>query len=95
MDVFFVILWIVSIVLCGVVASKKGRFVFGWVLLGFLLSFIALIIVLVISDLSDGVVQAKKAGRIQCPSCKEFIRPGASICPMCRTELTPWPPLGN
>lgn len=39
-------------VICAVLAERKGRSPFNWFVMGFLFSFLALILLLVMSDLS-------------------------------------------
>ena len=45
----FLILWLLFGIICGVVASRKGRSGFGWFFIGCLLGIFGLIWILVIS----------------------------------------------
>lgn len=99
---FWVVYAIVNILASigvAVAASRKGRSGAGFFFLSFFISFvIALIIVLVISptDQARLSVQAGnvgKVGPVQCPHCRELIRPDANVCKHCGKDVVPVLPL--
>ncbi len=91
----YVVVNLVASIFIGVAASGKGRSGAGFFFLSFFISFvIALIIVLVISptdqarlSVQDGNVG--KVGPVQCPHCKELIRPDANVCKHCGKAVDP------
>jgi hypothetical protein len=83
----------------AVAARQKGRSGAGFFFLSFFISFvIALIIVLVISPtdqerLSVQAGNVGKVGPVQCPHCRELIRPDANVCKHCGKDVVPVLPL--
>lgn len=93
----YLILWIAISALCGYYASQKGRDVVTWVVIGFLLSFIALIILwflppIGIDDTKSQEI-AKKFGVSakyrKCPECAELVQKEAIKCKHCQAKLQP------
>ena len=80
-------------VFCGigaaVVASNKGRNVFGWFLLGLFLGPIGFILSLVISkDTTNLETAAISSGTMRkCPFCAELVKAEAALCKHCGKEL--------
>ena len=67
------------------IASSKGRNFFLWWIYGACLFIVALIHSLVISKDMKAVAEEKKAqGYKECPFCKEYVKPGAVVCPLSR-----------
>ena len=48
-----IFIWIISGIICAVIANNKGRNVIGWFFIGFFLSIIGIVIALVVSDLKE------------------------------------------
>ena len=73
----------------AIIAASKGRSGFGFFIYALLIWPIALVHILVSASSAKGALKReKKEGRIECRYCAEFIRPGAKICPHCRSDLT-------
>jgi hypothetical protein len=60
--------------LCSAIANYKGRPVAQWFFWGFIGTFIAFICVCCKKNIS---------GLVECPNCKELIRPDATVCRFC------------
>ena len=92
MEIFLI--WIVIAIACAIVASSKGRSGFGWFILGFFLSVIALIIVAVLPSkvppptIAGGEVATPQT-HVRCPDCKELVRKDAVKCKHCGSALVP------
>ena len=70
------------------IASSKGRNFFLWWLYGACLFIVALIHSLVISKDMKAIAEEKKAqGYKECPFCKEYVKPGAVVCPHCQRDI--------
>jgi hypothetical protein len=86
---------LVASIFIAMAASAKGRSGAGFFFLSFFISFvIALIIVLVISPTDQARLSVRdgnvgKVGPVQCPHCKELIRPDANVCKHCGKEVAP------
>jgi hypothetical protein len=50
----FVFFWVVPIALCGWLAARKGRNVFGWVVFGFFFTIIALFLLALLPAVDAG-----------------------------------------
>ena len=59
MEIFFVIIWICTAVLCARIAQKKGREPIVWGAVGCLTSFIGLLILAICDDKKDQNGQEK------------------------------------
>lgn len=86
----FIVFWLIMAGVCALVAASKGRSGLAFFVYGFFLWPIALVHALVMARTSEsGDKRAIAEGRLPCPHCAEFIRPGARICPFCKSELAP------
>lgn len=87
----FFFIWLIIAIICGVVASSKGRSGIGWFLLGFLFSFFALILVALLPSLKgkpgEEVVSPGTHGK--CPDCAEVVRLEAKVCKHCGKRFEP------
>ena len=77
----------------AVVARRKRRSFFGWLLLGLIFP-IAILFAVIANPLPPGSARAeakseRRRGRIPCPHCAEFVRAEASICPHCGRNTGP------
>lgn len=94
MDEYTLILVIVSIT-CALIAQSifrsKGRSPWSGFFLGLLLSVIGVIIAAVMPATQEGLEKKgfQDGELVQCPYCKEYIKPGATICKHCHQELSP------
>jgi hypothetical protein len=79
--VIFVI--VLAATLCAVIARAKERGAATWFLVGVLLGPIGVIVALLVPS-----------ARVECPHCRERIRPAASVCPHCRSQLV-WDPAAS
>lgn len=89
MEIFFV--WLFVAVICGVLASSRGRSGFGWFLLGGLFSFFALILLALLPSKKApvGVEVPTPDTHVKCPDCAELIRMEARVCKHCGCRLVP------
>jgi hypothetical protein len=74
----YFLLWVSFGILTAIVAGIKGRSVIGWFLLGFLFSFFALIVLLVLPKAASVANQTKT-----CSDCTEVIPLMARVCKHC------------
>lgn len=85
-----VALWLVSIFVAGRITAGKGRYASqGW-FLGFLLSWIGVVICLLLSDRRSTEADVPLGTHRECPHCKELMRRDATTCPHCRSTSRPW-----
>ena len=80
MLVLMICLGLLSMVLCGVVANKRRRNLFGWLVLGFFFGIFALIVLLVLDPLG-----------VPCENCRKMVDPLAKICLHCGSKREPTP----
>lgn len=93
MFAFWLSFWIVGSALVGVIASGRGRSVFGYVLLSLLVSpLIALVLVVALPSLKSGATRIdapSAATHVRCQACAEWVLPQARLCKHCGSALTP------
>lgn len=82
-------LWIVCAIVTAIIASSKGRSGFGWFILGFLLSLIALLLVIVLPSKKRDPNAPSPETHVRCPDCREFVYKDASKCKHCGVTLVP------
>ena len=79
------VLWLISGVVCAVVAVKKGRNGVGWFFVGLVLGVFGVAWILLIS--SKAAEAALASGRMKvCGGCAEQIRAEAKVCRFCGRE---------
>lgn len=91
------IIWLAVAAITAYMASKKGRNVAGWFILGFLFSIFALFAIWLVNptvvDDAQSVEIAKKYGVSaryrKCPFCAEVIQREAIKCKHCSSGLEP------
>lgn len=90
---FVMVAYIVLVVACGILASKKGRSVIIWLLLSILLTPLVLIILLCLSDLDTekdkNMRQIESMDYRDCPFCAESIKREAMVCKHCGKDVEP------
>lgn len=88
----WIIFWLVCAGVSAAIASSKGRSVFGWFLLGCLISIFAVILVAVLPSKKKAPVivggeVATAATHIHCPKCMGLVNKKAAVCMHCRSPL--------
>lgn len=79
-----IVLWIAFAITCAIIAGSRGRSVAGWLLLGGLFGFFALIVVAILPSKAKHVDSEE---RVRCPSCAELILPMAKVCKHCGADV--------
>lgn len=87
----FLIIWICFAIACAAVASKKGKSVGLWCILGMFLGPLALIIILVAKEDRLEVERRSLDQGLEkkCPSCAELVKYEAKKCRFCGNEFEP------
>lgn len=74
----------------ALIAKSKGRDFIVWYIYSAALFIVALIYSLVISKTAEKVNEdLKESGYVECPFCKEYIKPNATVCPHCQRDVPP------
>lgn len=89
--------WFVGAIIVAIIASSRGRTVFGWFLLSVLFSPLLMgILVLCLGNPKTAAAQAVAAREapnpdthVRCPDCRELVRKDARKCKHCGTALVP------
>ena len=82
-------MWLIMAVIVGIIATSKDRSFIGWFAFGLLIWPIALVAILVSSNLEkERSEQRDTEMRTSCPYCAEMIMRVAKICPHCHSELS-------
>lgn len=83
-----VIVWLICGVFCAIVAGTKNRSALGWLALGALFGFFAVVAVLVVKSLpEENSVGTPALVMTTCPFCREVIQSGAILCKHCKSKL--------
>ena len=78
---------ILGIIVAGI-ARNKGRSGLGWFFYGALLFPVALVHALLLERTRQNIeYRARRAGRLKCPHCAEFVKSEAKTCPFCQRDL--------
>jgi hypothetical protein len=75
---FFIILWVVFAIICGSIASAKGRSSVTWAILGFIGGLISMLILACLPKIEP----MKK-----CPNCANEVKQEAMACYHCGKEF--------
>jgi hypothetical protein len=85
-----IIFWLGLAVVTAIVASSKGRFSFGWFLLGCIFPLFALILVALMPAVKKpDPLAPSPTTHVRCPDCREFVYKDASKCKHCGITLVP------
>lgn len=95
MEILFV--WLGLSVAVGVVAERRGRNGFGWVLFSVFLSpLLGFIFVLALPKVGEAAAAVDETGamitektHVRCPDCRELVRRDARKCKHCGASLVP------
>lgn len=91
----YLIIWLAIAGVCAYLASQKGRSALGWFVIGFLLSFVALIILWVLPSVGFDDAKSQEIARKfgvsslyrKCPECAELVQREAAKCKHCQAVL--------
>lgn len=92
----YMIVWLAIAGACAYFANQKGRSAVGWFVVGFLLSFVALIILWVLPAVGFDDAKSQEIARKygvssryrKCPECAELVQREATKCKHCQTQLS-------
>ena len=85
----FVFIWIACAVIAAIVANGKGRSAGGWLILGLMFSFFAVILVALLPSLKRDPFAPTPDTHVRCPDCREFVFADAVKCKHCGAALVP------
>lgn len=80
------IIWLLFGIVCAIIASKRGRNWFGWLLIGSIIGVFGLILVLVLPSRAPDKALASGQTKV-CPYCAEHIQAAATVCRYCGRDL--------
>lgn len=70
------------------IARSKGRSFLPWYIYGVAFFIVALVHSLVISKSAAKIKSDfEEQGYSECPFCKEYVKPGATVCPHCQRDI--------
>jgi RNA polymerase subunit RPABC4/transcription elongation factor Spt4 len=85
-----VAIWLLCGIISAVIASNKGRSVFGWFILGLLFGPLGFILALVVgkneAEIEKSAIQSGTMKK--CPYCAELVKREAKICRYCSKDLS-------
>ncbi len=79
--------WIVTAVVTAIVASSRGRNWFAWLIIGFCLSLLGIVLVALLPSVKTD--ESLRSHRVACPFCAEPILPQAKRCKHCGSDVVP------
>lgn len=90
----WLLVWLISAIVTGVIAQTKGRGGFRWFFVGVILGPVGVLLALG-QDITDAEERrrARDGGTSKlyrlCPACAEIIGRSATICPVCKQSIPP------
>jgi hypothetical protein len=84
-----IIFWFGLAIVTAIAASSKGRFTFGWFLLGLIFPLLALILVAILPSRKADLLAPSPKTHVRCPDCREFVYMDARKCKHCGVTLVP------
>jgi hypothetical protein len=84
--------WLFFSVICGIVASSRGRSGFGYSLLAIMISpLLCIILVALLPNLKNSLSSSQPTPEthVKCPDCRELILRDAKKCKHCGAALIP------
>ena len=93
----FGFIWFFFALGVGMLAKHRGRSAVSWFLISAVVSpLLGLVIVMMMKDLAladalDTVTQDIELTHVKCAHCAEYVLPEATVCPYCRSKITPQP----
>ena len=85
-----ILFWFGLAIVTAIAASSKGRFAFGWFLLGLIFPLLALILVAIVPAIKPADPNAPSPDtHVKCPDCRELVYKDARKCKHCGITLVP------